>query len=423
MHSPLTPFPAALTVAALLLAVSTGCGDSSASMDAEGLRHTQALSWTPPAAFNASTLLLPESHTEFVFDFNTGEELKEWGALHVFERAGDAWRPTAFLTHLRTGTGPYLYEGAVAIGGDTILAPGTRESLVVFEKLEGAWRNTDEVELGIFLCTPEIVAHGDTIILVDRTFCWNGALTVIERTSSGWQKTGDVEFPTPVLVSDIDFDGETVVLGYAEGGVVVVFERAGDSFVEAQVLEPEDVDGVTGFGGAVAVSGHRLAVAALVDIPDRNTLEPELSRDQRRGRVGVVLTYIRKDGDWVRTDQQIPFVPVEYATFPDSRSLDLQGSSLLVGSPGDPSLAAGVDSFGAPGATERDVGSASLFEEVNGAWERRYSLKSAAPVRRDMFGSLVALNGDQILVATGDSGNGHAHMHIWKRLGGSQADR
>lgn len=96
---------------------------------------------------------------------------------------------------------------------------------------------------------------------------------------------------------------------------------------------------------------------------------------------------------------------------------------MLLGSPGDRSLAAGVDSPGTSHATELDVGSASLFENVNGVWERRYSLKSAAPARRDMFGAFVALNGDQVLVATGGVLNGHEHMHLWKRLDVPQADR
>ncbi|MBT8452342.1 MAG: hypothetical protein KJO40_10280 [Deltaproteobacteria bacterium] len=395
-------------VGGLLLAPAGACGDGEApgaNMNADGLRHEQRLQLDSVVSFAADESTIAVSvgsnpyrggHLERVFDFNTGEELVERGAIAVYEREGDLWGQTAFLTHLTPAEGYPELGRSLALDGNTILATNGN-NIVIFEKVDSGWSTVDEIESA---CSPVLAIRGDIALSGGNCPPWNPSVEVFRRTVGGWAKVQELTASREVpgrFVTDIAFDGKTIVVGSNGGERVFVFEDKDGAFEETQVLERVPDSDPYGFGLEVEVSGDRIAVTA-----------PGTERD------GRVFIYERQGGAWVRTAMPDPLNfrdVIEWGS-----TIALRGSRLVVGAPFERTRQAGINQIPDPRRTTSSpqYGAAYLFEEANGEWEQRYYVKSARPERFEHFGSVVALTDNLVFIGrTGESG-GH-YVHVWTR--------
>lgn len=397
--------------ATLLVAFASACGDSgpTAAMDADGLRHSQRIDvegWDRqerPLAVDESTLVFGLDHgaySEGAFDFNTGQEFQEFGALLVFERSGDLWHEAAFLTYVapalsRLGDRIAVDDGIILASVNKALPPN--HDIAVFERVDGQWELADVWE-DVTRCEPDLAIADDMAVIADGCFA---DASVYQRTAAGWQHTQGLRtsrstgvFSRPITLG---FDGSTVVMGMPESNLVFVFERSGDAFVETQILEPPAPDELPLFGSSVDVSGDRIAISAPGSFQDRG---------------GEVYIYERRAGQWLQTSRPEP------NNFEDvidwGSNLALRGFRLLVGAPSERTRQAGVDQTPDPHRTtdRPGYGAAYLFEEVEGDWVQRYYLKSASPKEFEHFGAVVALTDDQVLVASPD-GRQVGYVHVW----------
>ena len=250
-------------------------------------------------------------------------------------------------------------------------------------------------------------------------------------------------------------DGDTALIGSIFGGgfkgAVYVFVRSGGAWIEQAKLLGRVAAIPEGFGTSVALGGD----LAFVGAPGEDT------------GAGAVYVFQRTGTTWQQVARLVAPVRRNYDAF--GQSVAIQGDTLLVGSPNEPSTpsyngpgaahafvgggaqwslqatltasdgasgggsrgSAGGDRFGAAiafsgdlaviGAPADDIGvnrqqgSAYTFERTGITWAERQKLSAGTPATYAGFGASVALQGATILVAAPsreDSPPGSAYVFV-----------
>lgn len=178
-------------------------------------------------------------------------------------------------------------------------------------------------------------------------------------------------------------DGDTAVIG-APGlagsgseGAAYVFVRAAGSWSEVATLTASDPAVWSHFGSAVAVSGNRIAVGA----PGWSSF--------------AAYVFEGSGASWGETARLSG--PDAYTSLGFGASVALSGGTLVVG-------ARDVTVGG-----QTSAGSAYVFQESGGSWDRTATLTAASPVPMGYFGSAVAVSGDTVVV--GHPGDAPAYVY------------
>ncbi|MYA63872.1 MAG: hypothetical protein F4Y21_04300, partial [Gemmatimonadetes bacterium] len=161
-----------------------------------------------------------------------------------------------------------------------------------------------------------------------------------------------------------------------DGGVVYIYTRGADGWVESgRLTAPEPVEG-DGFGTAMAVSGDRLLVASFSPFPSPT---------------GAVHSFVREGSEW-RRDGMIGTEGLPEGVIVGNAAV-LSGdlAALSAGSP------------------QGENGRVLLFRNVGGAWVQEGELESPGA---DGFGSALALSDDLLVVgaSVADSASGAAFV-------------
>ncbi|HJK98392.1 MAG TPA: hypothetical protein RMF84_14270, partial [Polyangiaceae bacterium LLY-WYZ-14_1] len=158
------------------------------------------------------------------------------------------------------------------------------------------------------------------------------------------------------------------------------------------------------FGYAVAVSGDTLAVGA----PQESSNSTGVNGDEDNNdavRSGAVYVFTRSGGRW----SQQAYVKASNTgsrTFEGDAfgaAIALDGDTLVVGAPGEESIATGVNGD-QDDNTSRDHGAAYVFVRSGTTWTQQAYLKASntsdvfAGFGGDGFGSTVAIQGDTVVV-------------------------
>jgi FG-GAP repeat len=190
----------------------------------------------------------------------------------------------------------------------------------------------------------------------------------------------------------VAIDGDTIAIGApgaATGGAVVVFVRAGDTWVEQQTLVPSDGAQGDSFGESVALSGDSIVVGA----PDD---------DDAGFRSGAAYVFVRVAGVWTEEAKLLA---------DDGSPYDELGIAVAI--EGDTVVAGAPENHDTSGTLP---GSAYVFIRSAGSWTLDATLLPAARAPRDGFGRAVALGGDTIVVgAPWDKDapvTGYAHVFV-----------
>ena len=208
----------------------------------------------------------------------------------------------------------------------------------------------------------------------------SGAVFIFERIGDQWLETAYIlpPFPDPHgwFGRWLAIDAGRIVIGApyedgraADGGLIpdsgaaYVYEKVDGEWTRTGTLLPKTPRAGASFGWSVAISGERIAVSAWVD-PAGGL------------RVGSVTTFTQHKGLWQPEAVMQPNEPSERLMF--GRDIDLQGGILVIGAPGDDTIA-------------KDAGAVYVWHYYSNAWHFAGRLVAADGIAGDMLGSQVAL--------------------------------
>ena len=206
--------------------------------------------------------------------------------------------------------------------------------------------------------------------------------------------------------------------------------RDGDTWSEQAYLKASNVENADRFGNAVAISGDSIIVGANEE--DGNGSRPD---DNSAGGAGAAYVFVR-DGNIWSEQAYLKASNVENAdNFGNAVAID--GNTAVVGAYEEDGNGSSPDDN-----SEETAGAAYVFVRVGDAWTEQAYLKAPNPHTEDEFSTVVAVDGNIIVVGVPyganttsdpDSGTteGAAHVYIFdgiawnheKHLEAHNADR
>lgn len=188
-------------------------------------------------------------------------------------------------------------------------------------------------------------------------------------------------------------DGDAFDNSLAESGAAFVFVRSGTTWVQQAFLKASNPGKNNWFGTSVAFSGDTIVVGAPFEESGSGGVDGNQS-DNSAPTSGAAYVFVRNGTIWSQQAYLKAAVPKHYGHF--GTSVAASGDTVVVGSPYDSSLAAGVD--GSSDEVGNGVGSATVFVRNGTTWTQQAYLKASNPDAYDQFGSALGASGDVIVV-------------------------
>ncbi len=217
-----------------------------------------------------------------------------------------------------------------------------------------------------------------------------GAVYVFSRQGNTWSQQ------TKLLMSDglsgdhfgkaVALQGTNLLIGapyddngaYANHGSAYLFKYNGAAWVQSNKFVPTVLENSVEFGSSVTIDGDYLAVGA----PG--------CRENNAYRAGAVFVYHGPNGaNWTLQQKLTNMQPAFEHFF--GRSVDLHGSRLVIGVPGQPN------------GNQTAAGMVSVFVRTNSVWNLENHVYSTAPQTEAYLGHSVAIRNSQIM--------GGAYLH------------
>lgn len=185
----------------------------------------------------------------------------------------------------------------------------------------------------------------------------------------------------------VGISGDTVVVcafldsdAGADSGSAYVFVRNGNTWTQQQKLIASDAAAGDLFGRSVAISGDSIVVSA----------------DAKASSAGAAYVFVRNGGVWTQQQKLTASDAAVNSYF--GSSLAISGDTIMVGATG-------------PGS---NAGAVYVFTRSGGVWTEQQKLIAADPVADDFFGNSLAISGETIAVgADGKDGyTGAAYVFV-----------
>lgn len=231
-----------------------------------------------------------------------------------------------------------------------------------------------------------------------------GLVYVFVRGANGWvqqQKlSGEPETQNSSFGMGVAIDGDTIVVGDQNAvsggsltGAAYVFQRQGTVWSLQQKLIPDQGGPsaqFSSYGLAIAIQGDTIIVGA----PLYSGASPS---------AGAAFVYVRSGGTWTQTQK-----------------LNANDLTPEVGFAGAVAISGDTAVFGAVGDSinGRTSGAAYVFARQNGTWSQQQKIKAQDPSENASFGQSVSASGNIIVVgAPGDIVGNHTRgsAYIYKR--------
>jgi len=311
---------------------------------------------------------------------------------------------------------------AVAIDGNTAVIGAPEDELAaapnnltgsvyVYVRSHGNWveqAHLQDSHSGAF--GSSVAVDGDTLVVGDPEGGTGGQLFIYARNRNAW--TFQAGFSTPYLPgvpyhrlgTSVDVDGDIVVAGapFYEiqplpnqpniFGAVFVYARTGDRWSPQDFLTASDRADYDAFGTSVAISGNTIAVGA--------------PGDDFPSGAGSVYVFERNHENWVEQSHLF----ASDAAFGDAfgSSVDITGSTMVVGAPFDNTAAGG------------NTGSAYVYARNGNAGDEEAHLFANDAADNDRFGSSVAMAGASIIAVGAPfdntaAGTNAGSVHVFAR--------
>lgn len=347
------------------------------------------------------------------------------GAAYVFARSAGIWGLAQKIT--ATDLSPVIMPREIgrrlALSGDDLIVGMPNQSTLVsgspgvvgiLSRSAGVWGSGEAFDAPRGWASGDhfasgVAASGDTVIVSspehinpDGTI---GTLYFFDRVGSDWVEQQRVVRPstlpaTHVFGSSAAVSGDTALVLTKDvgdgtittvGGPVLSYERVGGAWtLQQEITDPDPSDGVV-FGGAVALWGDTLLVG---------TDQVHDGAEEQ----GVVYAFVRTAGTW--TLQQRLLSPDTTGT-PDffGRAVALHGNTAVIGA-----------RWSYNGAV--NAGAAYVFRRTGSTWDVEAKLNTPTPLIGSLFGGTVAVEGNTVLVGETRSAPTNAgRAYIFERVG------
>ena len=278
--------------------------------------------------------------------------LFEAGAAYVFQRTGTTWSQQAYVKPLQIDSGD-LFGWCMALHQDT---------LVIGSNKEGS------AATGV---------NGDD---TDNSAPKSGAAYVFTRTADTWSQTAYIKASNTDqgdrFACGLDYTGGLLVIGATyedsnatttdgdqldnsvpSAGAAYVFEWTGTEWEQIAYLKPPLVGLRDHFGEQIAVEGERIVIGAYDEDSSATGMNGDMTNDDAH-TAGAVWVYEKVGNTWHFQTYVKASNTSEGGAF--AHSIDLQGSTLLVGAPGENSSSTGMNGDQGNG-TAPAAGAAYLF--------------------------------------------------------------
>ncbi|MEI7446492.1 MAG: hypothetical protein WCK28_16510 [Burkholderiales bacterium] len=266
----------------------------------------------------------------------------------------------------------------------------------------------------------------------DNSLTYAGAAYVFTRSGSGWVQqrwlkasnagAGD-KFGSSVAISQ---DGTTIAVGalaessaatgvnnnqsddsLSGAGAVYVFIRSGSTWSQQAYIKASNAGAGDAFGSKVALSADGSTL--LVSAPNEASGFTNNQADDSALNAGAAYVFSRSGTTWTQQGYlKAGNVVAQTASltspaFGSAIALSADGSTAVIGAPGESSDATSVNGSGtntnAPGA-----GAAYVFGRTGSSWSQRAYLKPSDGDVQWNFGQAVAIDGAGSLIAVGAPG-------------------
>ena len=190
----------------------------------------------------------------------------------------------------------------------------------------------------------------------------------------------------------------------ALSGAVYVYRKTNGIWNEVAYLKAPNADDKDEFGYAIALSGdgNTLAVSTINEASSATGIDGN-QLDNLAPASGAVYLYVNSGSSW----QSQAYIKSSNSNLVDSFgfsvSLDADGTTLLVGAPGESSSAQSINGDETDN-TGSLSGAAYVFELQNNQWAQTAYLKSTNSDKLDSFGYDVALSEDGSTAVVGSPG-------------------
>lgn len=317
------------------------------------------------------------------------------GKIYVFERSGESWTEQASIqAPTPAGMSVRAFGEAVALSAERVMvganlsangssSSGSAHSLVLSN---GKWlleatlvapSNNSYLQFG-----SSVALDGEHAIIGSASSGAGAAEATAHafrrESDGGWTANGTLQPATGVPVQGlyaaaIAMSSDLAVVGVPRAGAAYVFVRDGSAWLPAARLT-----GQPGFGNALALSGNRLLVGALLD-------------DAGNFEASAVL-FEQADGGWVERQSWNGGVQGWLDGFGTAVTLDM--GTAVIGSPG------GNSDNGGP------RGEAQVFEHSSSGWSLGEVLR-VNPGPQANFGAAVVIAGRTAMIGSpGDEVDG-----------------
>lgn len=190
----------------------------------------------------------------------------------------------------------------------------------------------------------------------------------------------------------------------ALSGAVYVYRKTNGIWNEVAYLKAPNADDKDEFGYAIALSGdgNTLAVSTINEASSATGIDGN-QLDNLAPASGAVYLYVNSGSSW----QSQAYIKSSNSNLVDSFgfsvSLDSDGTTLLVGAPGESSSAQSINGDETDN-TGSLSGAAYVFELQNSLWAQTAYLKSSNSDKLDSFGYDVSLSEDGLTAVVGSPG-------------------
>ena len=263
-------------------------------------------------------------------------------------------------------------------------------ALLIATVLAAAWASPAAAQVGYGRASA--VGDNEAFVGEPGNLIEPGAVYVYTPGSGGWDErqrlTASDGVENDGFGRSIATGDNLLVVGANVAGSAYVFTKVDGKWHESARLDP-GVAGRTGFGRAVAVADN----TAVIGAPDLNGGRGAVFVFRREGETWRRLATLEGDGSEQSetTDGDITERPEGFGT-----NVAIDGDWALVGAPGG-----AVDLFlGTMFSSGPASGSAYLFhrDSNTGTWERTDKLNAPGDAKGTLFGSAVAVQGDEAMI-------------------------
>ncbi len=254
-----------------------------------------------------------------------------------------------------------------------------------------------------------------------------GAVYIYKRAGSAWVQEAYLKAPNAGALDgfgvSVAVDGDTVVVGASgedsaqtsisnsssassdnselSAGAVYVFSRTGTTWSQQAYLKASNAEALDMFGANVAISGDTVVVGALLEKSSQTTITSGVpaSSNNSGSSVGAVYVFKRTAGaTWVEE----AYLKAQNAESNDNfgTAVAISGDTVVVGASGEDSNQTTITNGTTASADNSALSSGAVyvFKRTGTTWAQQAYLKTPNAEANDLFGSVVAISGDTVIV-------------------------